>query len=50
MLLLESYRFNRTIMEYDKFRQTVNIDFEMQFGKKPLYYEVCIDDGVQKIE
>ncbi len=35
---------------YDEFRQKVNTDFEMQFGEKPLYYEVSIDDGARKIE
>ncbi|HPK04603.1 MAG TPA: galactokinase [Bacteroidales bacterium] len=35
---------------YDEFRQRVNTDFEMQFGEKPLYYEVSIDDGARKIE
>ncbi|MGB4204347.1 MAG: galactokinase [Bacteroidales bacterium] len=35
---------------YEEFRQKVNNDFEMQFGEKPLYYEVSIDDGARKIE
>ncbi|MGD9492578.1 MAG: galactokinase [Bacteroidales bacterium] len=35
--------------DYQAFMQKVTTDFEMQFGKKPFYYEVSIDNGARKI-
>ncbi|HPS84962.1 MAG TPA: galactokinase, partial [Bacteroidales bacterium] len=34
---------------YQTFMQKVTTDFEMQFGKKPFYYEVAIENGARKI-
>ena len=34
---------------YQTFMQKVATDFEMQFGKKPFYYEVAIENGARKI-